>query len=103
MPILLSSKEFSKLTRGVPSMPFLLPHGFQYVAIMRLELIPVSLQKALPVDVFRNRRSLVERHPALLIRHLEEEEKCQLLDVIAVRQPIVAQDVAVIPKFLDKL
>jgi hypothetical protein len=38
----------------------------------------------------------------LLIRHFKEEKKRQLLDVIAVRQPVIAEDVAVIPELLDE-
>ena len=46
---------------------------------------------------------LVERRPALLIRHLEKKQKRELLDIVAVRQPVVAQDVAVVPEFLNEL
>jgi len=38
-----------------------------------------------------------------LIRHLEEEQKRQLLDVVAVGQPVIAEDVAVVPEFLNEL
>ena len=46
---------------------------------------------------------LLKGGSALLIRHLEEEQKRQLLDVVAVRQPVIAQDVAVVPEFLNEL
>src|SRR5262245_55057340 len=71
--------------------------------VMRLQLITITLQQALPVEVVWNRRRLIERRSALLIRHLEEEQKRQLLDIIPVRQPVIAQDVAVIPEFLNEL
>ena len=75
----------------------------EHMAVVRLQLIAVALEQALPVKVLRNRRSLVERRPALLVGHLEEEQKRQLLDVVAVRKPVIAQDVAVVPEFLDQL
>jgi len=56
-----------------------------------------------PVEASRNGWRFVERRLALLIRHLEEKEKRQLLDVVAVRQPVIAQNVAVVPEFLDEL
>ena len=34
-------------------------------------------------------------------RHLEEEQIRQLLDVVAVAHPIVAEDVAVVPELLN--
>jgi hypothetical protein len=53
--------------------------------------------------IIRNRRSLIERRPALLNRHLEEQQKRQLLDIIPIRQPVIAQDVAIIPELLNEL
>ena len=71
------------------------------MAIMNFQLVAVLGEQAGPVEAFGNGRRLVEWRPALLVRHLEEEQKRQLLDVIAVRQPVIAQDVAVVPEFLD--
>ena len=73
------------------------------MAIMNFQLVAVLGEQAGPIEVFGNGRAFVERRPALLIRHLKEEQKRQLLDVVAVRQPVIAQDVAVIPEFLDEL
>jgi hypothetical protein len=73
------------------------------MAIVGLELVAATLEQALPIKFLRNRRALMERWPALLVRHLEEEQKRQLLDVISVGQPIVAQDIAVVPEFLNDL
>ena len=33
--------------------------------------------------------------------HLEEEQIGELLDVIAVAHPVIAEDVTVVPEFLD--
>jgi hypothetical protein len=76
-----------------------------------------------------NRRPLIERRPALLVCHLEEEQKRQLLRALSpvssraacpeqrrriiaaclraarkqVRQAVIAQDVAIIPELLNVL
>ena len=46
---------------------------------------------------------LVERRLRLLVRHLQEQQERQLLDVVAVGQAVVPQDVAVVPELLDEL
>ena len=46
---------------------------------------------------------LLNGGPALLVRHLEKEQKRQLLDIVAVRQPVIAQDVTIVPEFLNEL
>jgi len=42
---------------------------------------------------------LVERRPRLLIRHLEEQQKRQLLHIIAVGQTVIAENIAVVQSF----
>ena len=37
------------------------------------------------------------------MRHFEEQQESQLLDVVSVRQTVVAEDGAVVPEFLDQL
>ncbi len=39
----------------------------------------------------------------LLVRHFQEQQKRQLLNVIAVGQAVIPQDVAVVPKLLNEL
>ena len=39
----------------------------------------------------------------LLVRHFQEQQKRQLLNVIAVGKAVIPQDVAVIPKFLKPM
>ena len=75
----------------------------QQMAIMNFQLVAVLGEQAGPVEAFGNGRPFVEWRPALLVRHLEKQQKRQLLDVIAIRQPVIAQDVAVVPEFLDEL
>jgi len=38
----------------------------------------------------------------LLVRHFQEQQKRELLDLVAVGQPVIAQDVAVVPELLDE-
>jgi hypothetical protein len=44
---------------------------------------------------------LVVRRLCALVRHLEEQQIRELLDVVAVRHAVVAEDVAVVPELLD--
>jgi hypothetical protein len=39
---------------------------------------------------------------ALLIRHFEEEQKRELLDIITIGETIIAKDVAVVPQLLNE-
>ena len=73
----------------------------QRVAVVNLEIVTVQLEKRAPAKAFRDGRGLVERRLRLLVRHFQEQQKRQLLDVIAVGQAVVAQDVAVVPELLD--
>jgi len=69
---------------------------------MRFQRLAIQLQQRRPGEFLRHRRRLVERRLRLLIRHLQEEQEGQLLNVVAVRQPVVAKDVAVVPELLDE-
>jgi hypothetical protein len=70
---------------------------------VRLQFVAVALEQALPVEIFGNRGFFIERRLALLVRHFEEQQERQLLDIVAVGEPVVAQDVAVVPEFLNQL
>jgi hypothetical protein len=54
------------------------------------------------MDVFNGSSWLQAAHsgptPSLL-PHLEKKKKCELLDVVAVKQVVIPQDIAVIPNF----
>ena len=39
----------------------------------------------------------------LLVRHLQEEEARELLDIVAVGEAVVSENVAVVPQLLDDL
>src|SRR5712671_3162482 len=73
------------------------------MAIMNFQLVAILGQQRRPILALGNWRRLVERWARLLIRHLQEQQKRQLLHVIAIRQTIIAENVAIVPKLLDEL
>ena len=75
----------------------------EHVTVMHFEIVTVLRQEASPAELHRNdRRPLVGRE-RLLVRHLEKEQKRDLLGVSHVREPVVAQDVREIPGLVDDL
>jgi hypothetical protein len=58
---------------------------------MRLQLVAVLGHQAPLIVALGRGRRFVERRLALLLGHLEEQQKCQLLDVIAVRETVVTE------------
>ena len=65
------------------------------------QLVAVPLDEIRPIVLLGHRTSLVVGRPGALVGHLEEQQISELLDVITVRHAVVAQDVAVVPEFLD--
>ena len=59
-----------------------------------------GLEQPGPVEFGRDGAGLAG-HPAVLVVHLEEQQVSQLLDIVAVRHAVVAQDIAVVPQALD--
>ncbi len=60
----------------------------QRMAVMNLEIVAIQLQQTRPIETIRD----CGRHPAqarLLVRHLQEQQKRQLLDVIPVGQTVI--------------
>ena len=92
---------FRKMT---PSMPGLLAELFEDVAVVGFELVAVAarLATASP-DPSGTIGRPIERRLRLLVRHLQEEQEGELLDVVAVGEAVVAEDVAVVPELLDDL
>lgn len=76
--------------------------GFQRVTVVNLQVVALEFQQGGPIEPFRNGGRPVERWPALHIHHFKEKQESQLLNIVAVRQPVVAQDVAVVPEFLNE-
>ncbi len=72
------------------------------MTVMNLERVAVPLEERGPVETRGHDRRPRERRPRLLVGHLEEEQIRELLEVVAVREPVVPQDVAVAPQPLDE-
>ena len=70
--------------------------------VVRLQLFAVAREQALPVEPLRDERRPIERRLRLLVRHLQEEQVGELLEVVPVRETVVAEDVAVVPESLDE-
>ena len=69
---------------------------------MGLQLVAVAGEQARPVAAVGDWRWLVvgqqrKRGLAALVQHLEEQEEGELLQVVAVGETGVAEDVAVVP------
>jgi hypothetical protein len=71
----------------------LLAELFQDMAVVVEEFIAVLLKQARPVVAGRNRALLIIRGFRMLVSHLEEEDEGELLHVVAVAHPVVAEDV----------
>ena len=74
----------------------------QRMAIMNFQLVAILGQQRRPILALGNGRRLVKGRTRLLIRHFEEQQKRQLLHIIAVGQTIVEENVALVPKLLDE-
>ena len=64
---------------------------------------PLLGQAPRPIVIFGNLAGLVVGRLRALVGHLEEQQIRQLFDIVAVAHPVVAQDVAVVPEFLDNV
>jgi len=90
------------LAKDQPEHSRTLPQLLQGVPVVSLQIITIELNQNIPAEALGDRRGLVERCTGLLIRHLEEEQKGQLLQIIPIRETIIPEDIAVIPEFLDE-
>ena len=66
-----------------------------------MEVVAVLLEEAGPTVLVGNLAGLVVRSLRALVGHLEKQQIRQLLDVVAIAHPVVAEDVAVVPEFLN--
>ena len=76
---------------------------FEGVAVMLLERQAVHFHEAGPVVVIGDGGLLVVRRAGSLVVHFEEEEIGELLDVVAVGDPVVTEEIAVVPDFVDEV
>ena len=77
----------------------------QRAAVVGLELVAVTGEQAGPVESLGDGRRPVAgqqrvRRLAALVHHLQEDEVGELLQVVAVGEPGVPEDVAVVPELL---
>ena len=85
-------------------MPGSLAERLQDVAVVGLEVVAVRAESALAQSSPAGTSDgSVVRRLRLLVGHLEEEQVRELLDVVAVGEAVVAEDVAVVPELLDDL
>ena len=76
---------------------------FEGVAVVALEWDAVHFHEAGPVVIFGDGGLVVVGRTGALVVHFEEEEIGELLDVIAVGDPVIAKEIAVIPDFGDEI
>jgi len=67
------------------------------------EGVAVEGEEGGPVETGGDGGGLAPGRKGALVRHLEEQELGQLLDVVAVGETVVAEDVAGVPEFGDEL
>ena len=77
--------------------------GSSACRVVGFEGVAVEGDEAGPVVPGGNEGGLVVGRLRPLVGHLEEEQVGQLLDVIAVGEAVVTEEVAVVPELLDKL
>jgi hypothetical protein len=66
------------------------------MTILKLESVIGERPEFLPAPFGRNDGRLVEELGALLV-HLEEQQQSDLLDIVAVADPLVSQHVRIVP------
>ena len=81
------------------------PEPAQDLLVVGLQLVGVGVEQGLPAEVLRyDLPPAAECLPVgALLRHLEEEQQRQLVDVVDGRHAVVAQHVAIAPQLVDEL
>jgi hypothetical protein len=70
---------------------------------MSFERQTVHFDEAGPVVVFGDGGLVLVGRAGAFVVHLEEEKVGELLDVVAVGDPVIAEEVAVVPDFVDEI
>ncbi len=68
---------------------------------MRVKIVAVEAFEALPVEGARDKDGTIGKELLPFVGHLEEEQECELLDVVLIQEAVIAEDVAVVPEFLN--
>ena len=79
-----------------------LPQRFERVAVVVEELIAILGQQRGPGIGAGDDAGLAVRRLRALVGHFQEQQVSELLDIVAVAHAVIAQDVAVVPEFLDQ-
>ena len=64
-------------------------------------VVAIFLEQTGPTVLIRNLAGQIVRGLRPLVRHLEEQQIRQLLDIVAIAYTVVAEDIAVIPELFD--
>src|ERR1043166_3312462 len=70
---------------------------------MNFEFIAIPLQQRVPNESLRDWREFAERWTRLLVRHFKEQQKRELLNVVAIRKAVIPKDIAIIPELGNEL
>jgi hypothetical protein len=81
----------------------LLAEVFEGVAVMSFERDAIEFDEAGPVVVRGDGGLAVVGRAGALVVHFEEEEISELLDIVAVGDSVIAEEVAVVPDFVDEI
>ena len=79
----------------------LLGQRLQRVAVLQFQVVARQRPQLRPAPLGRDDRGLAQQLGALLV-HLQEQQEGDLLDVVAVADALVAQDVGVVPDLGDE-
>jgi len=90
---------FCALRKIVPIRPFC--QCLQRVTVLQLQIVAGQRPQLRPAPLGRNDRRFAEMLAALLI-HLEEQQEGDLLDVVAIADALVTQDMRVVPDLGDQ-
>ena len=83
--------------------PALRPQLLETGAVLVFQRSAVEVQQRLPAEFRRHDRLALVGRPGELIRHLEEQQQGQLLDVLEAGEPGVAQHASIAPSPLPDL
>ena len=83
---------FCALRKTTPSIPGFRPSSVEDVPVVHLELVAVEREERRPVVALGHDPLAVERRLRLLVGHLQEEQVRELLEVVAVREAVVAEE-----------
>ena len=91
-----------RLAEDEPEHPALLSELGQSLPVVLSSLRPSICEwRGRPSDSPLGIGLLCARHGRALVGHLQEQQEGQLLEVVLIGEAVVAEDIAVVPEFLD--